>query len=414
MEIKSRFRIPSAVIAACMVFASFGIGIAVGIAKSTVFGASGPMMLNGSPAAVPEGVDLTTFWTVWNLLNDKFVATTASSSKATDDQKLWGAMQGLASSYGDPYTVFMPPVEAKGFAETVAGSFSGVGMEIGIKDKILTVVAPLKGSPAEKAGLVSGDKILAIDGVSTEGLAVDQAVGKIRGESGTKVKLLVQHASDTPKEIEITRAPIEVPVVETTSRPDGVFVIAIYTFSAPSADRFREALREFIQSGSSKLVIDLRGNPGGYLEAAVDIASYFLPLGETIVTEDYAGKQVNEVHHSKGYNVFAASGRNIKTVVLINGGSASASEILAGALHDQGVATLIGEKSFGKGSVQELINLPGGASLKVTVARWLTPHGMSISQQGIVPDQEVKFTEEDFKAKKDPQMDAAAKYLLTQ
>lgn len=394
-------------------FASFGVGIAVGVAKSTVFGASGPMMLNGSPAAVPSDVDMTNFWTVWNILNDRFVATTASSTKATTEQRLWGAMQGLTSSFGDPYTVFMPPVEAKGFAETVSGSFSGVGMEIGIKDKVLTVVAPIKNSPASKAGIVSGDKVLAIDGVPTDGLAVDEAVTKIRGESGTKVKLLIQHASSTPNEIEIIRAPIEVPVVETTHRPDGVFVISIFTFSAPSADRFREALREFIASGSTRLVIDLRGNPGGYLEAAVDIASYFLPLGETIVVEDYAGKGPNEVHHSKGYNVFAATGKNIKTVVLINGGSASASEILAGALHDQGVATVIGEKSFGKGSVQELINLPGGASLKVTVARWLTPKGVSISQHGVVPDQEVKMTEEDFKARKDVQMDAAAAYLLS-
>lgn len=414
MPPRQKFRIPSTLIAAGLVFTSFVFGIAVGAARSTAIGAgSNFASFSISRLTPPDGVDFTNLWTAWSILNDRFVPTTASSSKATDEEKVWGAIQGMTASYGDPYTVFMPPEEAKSFAETVGGSFGGVGMEIGIKDDTLVVVAPLKNSPAEKAGILAGDRIVAINGVSTEGLSVEEAVKKIRGEIGTQVKLLIAHEKEEAKEITITRATIEVPIVQTTARPDGVFVIALYSFSAPSADKFREAIREFIESGSSRLVIDLRGNPGGFLESAVDIASYFLPLAEVVVTEDYAGKQVNEVHRSRGYDVFRARGRDVKVVVLINQGSASASEILAGALHDHGVATLIGEKSFGKGSVQELISLGGGASLKVTVARWLTPNNMSISEHGIVPDIEVKMTLEDLKAKKDPQMDAAATYLLT-
>jgi len=411
MDIRNKFRITSSVAAALLVFASFGVGIAVGVARSSALGAS-PSIVNFSLGhQAPSDVDLNNLWTVWDMLNDRFVPTTASSTKASDQDKINGMIEGLAASYGDPYTVFLPPVEAKAFAETVGGSFGGVGMEVGIKNEQLIVVSPLKGSPAEKAGVMAGDNILEINGVSTQGFTVEIAVSKIRGEIGTKVKLMLHQASSSPRAVEITRDTIQVPVVETTSRPDGVFVISIYSFSAPSAAKFKEAMRKFIESGSNKLILDLRGNPGGYLESAVDIASYFLPLGEVVVTEDYSGKQTNEVHRSAGYNVLKASNRNAKVAVLINGGSASASEILAGALRDQDVATLIGERSFGKGSVQELINLDGGASLKITIARWLTPRGTSISEKGIVPDREIKMTIEDIKEKKDPQMQAAADFL---
>ncbi len=413
MEIRRHLRVPSSIIAACLVFSSFAVGIAVGITHSSAQGADGFASFVTLRSNPPENVDLNNLWTVWQLLDERFVPTTSSSTRPTDEKKVWGAIEGLAASYGDPYTVFMPPEEAQSFAETVNGAFSGVGMEIGIKDDILTVVAPLKGSPAEKAGIMSGDLILAIDGVSTEGISVDAAVKKIRGPEKSTVVLKMKRAGEEAKDVSIVRATIEVPVVNTVSRPDGVFVISIYSFSALATEKFKSAMRDFIASGSSRLVIDLRGNPGGFLDAAVDIASYFLPLGETIVTEDYTGKQVNDVHRSRGYNVLRAAGRDAKVVVLINGGSASASEILAGALHDRGVATLIGEKSFGKGSVQEVIALDGGATLKITIARWLTPNGTSISQQGIKPDQEVKMTADDVKAGKDPQMDAAVQYLMS-
>jgi carboxyl-terminal processing protease len=205
---------------------------------------------------------------------------------------------------------------------------------------------------------------------------------------------------------------ISIPVLKSYNRPDGIFVIELYSFSANSADLFRNALRDFFQSGSTKMILDLRGNPGGYLEAAVDIASYFLPVGDTVVSEDFKGKAPANVHRSAGYNVFA--NKKLSMAVLIDQGSASASEILAGALQQHNVAKLVGTRSFGKGSVQQLMDLGGGAQLKITIARWLTPNGSSISDGGLTPDINATTTPEQFAAGKDPQKDAAISWLITQ
>lgn len=407
-----RFRVPSAVIAFALVLSSFGAGIAVGVARSSTQAASFSTFFVGSGKA-PEGVDLTQLWLAWELLNNRFVPTVASSSVAADQEKVWGAIEGLTRAYGDPYTVFLPPEENKAFTEQVQGSFSGVGMEIGMKDRVITVVAPLPNSPAERAGIRTGDRVIAIDGETTEGMSVDAAVKRIRGTEGTNVKLLIAREGQDTREITITRAKIEVPTLKVEHRPDGVFVISLYNFSAPSSEKFREALRQFVESGSNRLVLDLRGNPGGFMESAIDMASYFLPMGATVVTEDYDGKQKTDEHKSYGYNVIKQRGIELKMVVLINQGSASASEILAGALRDHSIATIIGEQSFGKGSVQELVDLGGGASLKITIAKWLTPSGTSISEKGLVPDIEVERTLEDIQAEKDPQMDKAVEYLLS-
>jgi carboxyl-terminal processing protease len=406
-----RFRIPSAVIAAALVVSSFGAGIAVGVARSSTSAANFSQFFVGSGKA-PEGVDLTQLWLAWELLDSRFVPTTASSTMAEDQAKIWGAIEGLTRSYGDPYTVFLPPEENKAFTESVQGSFSGVGMEIGMRDRVITVVAPLPNSPAMRAGIRTGDRVIAIDGETTEGMSVDAAVKRIRGEAGTQVKLLLAREGEDSREVTITRAQIEVPTIKTEQR-DGVFIISLYNFSAPSSERFREAMRQFVESGSNRLVLDLRGNPGGFMEAAVEMASYFLPMGATVVTEDYEGKQKSEEHKSYGYNVIKARGIDLKMIVLINQGSASASEILAGALRDHGIATVMGEQSFGKGSVQELIDLGGGASLKITIAKWLTPNGTSISEKGLTPDIKVERTLEDIQNEKDPQLDEAIKHLLS-
>lgn len=407
-----RFRVSTAVLAAILVFSSFGAGIAVGVARSASQAASFSTFFVGSGKA-PEGVDLTQLWLAWELLNSRFVSTTASSTKASDQEKVWGAIEGMTRAYGDPYTVFLPPEENKAFAEQVSGSFSGVGMEIGIQDRIITVVAPLPNSPAERAGIRTGDKVIAIDGTTTEGMSVDQAVKRIRGPVDTEVRLLIARDGEEAQEIKIIRATIEAPTIKVEHRPDGVFVIALYNFSSLASPKFKEAMRQFIESGTTRLVLDLRSNPGGFLESSVDMASYFLPMGENIVTEDYDGKQKNQSHRSLGYNVIKNRGIDLKMVVLINQGSASASEILAGALRDHGVATIIGMKSFGKGSVQELVELGGGASIKITIAKWLTPSGHSISGQGLTPDIEIDRTIDDIKANKDPQMDRAVQFLLT-
>jgi len=282
-------------------------------------------------------------------------------------------------------------------------------MEIDIKDGTLTVIAPLKGTPAEAAGIEAGDQIVAIDKKPTDGLSIEQAVRKIRGEIGTAVDLSIIRDGKFV-EVQIIRATIQVPETEDgIDDKSGVYHIALYEFSANSAYLFEQGLIRFRKSGSDKLVIDLRGNPGGYLDSAVDISSFFLPKGATVVTEDFDGKNRNSVHTSLGYRAIP---QNTKLVVLINGGSASASEIVAGALQDAKAATIIGTKSFGKGSVQKLIPLDGG-SLKVTIARWITPAGHWIMGNGITPDITVEITPEDVKAKLDPQMARAVQFLTT-
>ncbi len=354
----------------------------------------------------PSEVDFGPFWKAWATLQEKYVDSTTTPN---DQKKVWGAIEGLASAYGDPYTVFFPPVESKAFGEAVSGGFEGVGMEVGIKDEVLTVIAPLKDTPAYRGGIKAGDKIVKIDGKSTQGLTVEKAVDKIRGKGGTSVTLTVLHeGAKVTTDITLVREKITIPTTKTELRKDGVFVISLYNFSEISFGLFRDALREFIQSGSDKLVIDLRNNPGGYLEAAVDMASWFLPPGEVIVREHYGDKKEETVHRSKGYNIFTDK---LKLVILMNQGSASASEILAGALHDHGKATLVGERSFGKGSVQELVPITSETSLKVTIAKWLTPKGTSISNGGLTPDVVATSSPEDFAKGIDTQLEKAAEVL---
>lgn len=358
-----------------------------------------------------QDVDLSDFWAVWSVLNDKFVSST--TTKVSIQEKIWGAIEGLTSSFGDPYTVFFPPKEAEVFQTSIDGNFSGVGMEIGIKDEQLIVVTPLKGTPAEKAGMLPGDKIIGIDDKNTSNLSVEEAVQLIRGERGTKVKLtIIRKGVNKSFDVEIVRDTITIPTIDTKLREDGVFVISLYNFSAVSPELFKNALKEFVDSKSDKLILDLRGNAGGYLGVAVDMASWFLPEGKIVVTEDFGekNKEENNVHRSRGYNIF---NKNLKFVILVDNGSASASEILAGALREHGIAKLVGINTFGKGSVQELVNIGNDkASLKVTVAHWLTPNGKSISNGGLTPDYKVENTEKDRENKIDRQMNKAVEVLL--
>ncbi len=322
---------------------------------------------------------------VQGALNDKFVFWKASSTLPTDKELEYGMITGYVDSYKDPYTVFFPPQEAKSFAENVQGSFGGVGMNVGMKDGSIVVIAPLKDSPAMKAGILAGDIITAVDGKSMIGVNSDAAVNLIRGKIGTEVTITVIHPKGTaPVNITITRQVIKIPTID-TEKKDGVFIIHLYNFSAESPELFRDALNEFIVSGYKRMIIDLRGNPGGYLDASVAMASYFLQEGKVVVSEKQGKNEAVVNHRSQG---LAGVPAGTKVVVLVDGGSASASEILAGALKDQGVATIVGEKTFGKGSVQELVNFADGSSLKVTIAKWFTPNGVNISEAGIKPDVE--------------------------
>ena len=388
---------------------AFFLGLYVGVNKKTEVEKI-TTLVNKEPSIVftQEQVDFDPFWKAWNLINEKFVT---GNGTTTDQERVWGAIEGLVGSLKDPYSVFLPPTDAEIFQENINGNFGGVGMEIGLRDDILTVVAPLKGTPAERAGILSGDQIVAIDGKDTSDMKVDEAVKIIRGEIGTTVvfKIARKGAEDFITK-EVTRETITIPTIDTENRADGIFVIKLYNFSAISPDLFRGALREFVLSGKEKLILDLRGNPGGFLDAAVQIASWFLPAGKVVATEDFGERQSPIIYRSRGYDVF---NEHLSMVILVDSGSASASEILAGALQEHGKATLVGEKTFGKGSVQELLKVTPETSLKLTIAQWKTPLGNHISKGGLTPDFEIKRTPEDRTAGRDPQLEKAVEILLS-
>ncbi len=395
-----------------------GIGLAILLATATFFsglhiGTDARLEANifsflSRESRADDSIDLTEFWRVWNTLNEKFVAS-SSTAPLTNEEKVRGAIAGLVKAYGDPYTIYLPPEESAAFEEDISGNFSGVGMEVGIRDDVVTVIAPLPESPALKAGLLAGDKLVKINDTSTEGMSVDEAVRIIRGEKGTEVSFTVYREGEEEfLDIRVVRDTITIPTSKTEVRDD-VFVISLYSFNAISEMEMQKALREYVRSGKKKLILDLRGNPGGYLQSAVSIASYFLPMGKTVVRESFGDGIDEEVYRSSGKELgkFAPE----KFVILVDGGSASASEILAGALQEHGVATIVGAQTFGKGSVQELVNLDEGSSLKVTVARWLTPNGTSISEGGLTPDVVIERTPEEREANIDSQLDAALEFL---
>ncbi|MCL5781860.1 MAG: S41 family peptidase [Patescibacteria group bacterium] len=379
---------------------AFMIGVSVGQGKGSLMNTNELTDLTKVTTS-----DFSPYWKAWQVLDDKYVA----AASTTAEQKIYGSIEGLASSYGDPYTVFFPPVENKVFKEDISGDFEGVGMEIGIKNKQLQVVSPLKDSPAEKAGVKTGDLILKIDDHDTVDMPVDQAVKYIRGAKGTAVTItFLRPGGSKPLVKKIVRDVINIPTIDTSEKPGGIYVIRLYSFTAQSANLFREALRSFVVSGDHKLVLDLRGNPGGYLDAAWDMASWFLPGNDTVVTEDFGKNGSPKIYKSKGYNIFSD---NLKIIILVDGGSASASEILAGALRENGIGKLVGQKTFGKGSVQELVPITSDTSLKVTIARWLTPSGHNLSENGLDPDYKVDLNEENTSNGKDPVMEKAIELL---
>lgn len=393
------------------IFVSFNLGSYWG--ESRILSRQAVIGLVGQGGEKPVKVDFSPFWRTWNIINEKYVADNgnnhSTTTKITTDQdKVWGAISGLTNSLGDPYSVFLPPEKKKRFEDDIRGNFSGVGMEVGIKDEILTVISPLPDSPAKKAGIQAGDKVVKIDDRSTTGLSADEGVNLIRGDQGTKVRLTLIRGKGEPFEVSIIRDIINVPTIDAKKLDNGIFEIKLYSFSATSPDLFRAALRQFVESGSNKLILDLRGNPGGFLDAAVDMASWWLPAGKPVVIEKHGGGVPDKIYRSAGYDIF---NDKLKMVILVDRGSASASEILAGALSEYGKATLVGEKTFGKGSVQELIPVTSDSSLKLTIAKWFTPKGHSISINGLMPDISVPITEEDAKALRDSQRDKAIAIL---
>lgn len=398
------------VLAVVLAVATFVSGVYIGHADS-FFGKPlniGDYLPQSSEAAVKESVNLGEFWKVWSLLDEKF-SSASSTSQVLEEDRVHGAIKGLVDAFGDPYTIYLPPSEAEQFEDDISGNFSGVGMEVGLREGLITIISPLPGTPAEKAGIFSGDVLVKIDEESTEGMRIDEAVRRIRGEKGTVVTFSIYREGEEEfLTIPVTRDNIDIPTVKTEKIGD-TFIISLYSFNAVAETKMQEAMNEFVASKSEKLVLDVRGNPGGFLQSAVDIASFFLPSGKVVVREKAGISGEDKIFRSRNRQVKDFTPNTL--IVLIDNGSASASEILAGALKDHGVATVIGVPTFGKGSVQELVELDDGSSLKVTVARWFTPNGVSISDGGLAPNIVIKRTPDHREAGVDPQKEAALRFL---
>lgn len=352
----------------------------------------------------PEDLDFSLFWEAYHKLQENFI----NPEKFNPQEIIYGAISGMVKSLKDPYTVFLNPTDTKLFEEDVAGRFEGVGMEIGKRKNQLTVIAPLEGTPAQKAGLRPGDKIIKIDDTLTADLTVEEAVLLIRGPKETEVTLTIfRQGWESPKEFKIKRAIIEVPSLQWEILEGNIAYLKIYHFSEKASSDFRLAAIKIISSPAEKIILDLRNNPGGYLEVVQNIAGWFLEEGQVVAIEDFGPGKEKKEYKALGN----AKLLSYPLVILINQGSASGSEILAGSLRDNRKIPLIGEKSFGKGSVQKLEKLREGSSLKITVAKWLTPKGKLIADVGLEPDIKVEMTDKDYEEEKDPQLDKAIEVI---
>lgn len=376
----------------------FFLGVAVGNGQISFAHA------NSQNKSLPSQLDYRSVNQLYSAIRDNY------DGKLTEQQLLDGLKSGLAQATGDPYTEYFNQKDAKEFNQQLEGAFTGIGAELGQDEsKNLIVVAPIDGFPADKAGVRAKDAIVSIDGKSTTGMSIDDAVKKIRGESGTKVTLeLVRDRKESLK-LTITRAEIKVPSVEWNITDDNIGYMKITQFSEDTSTLAAEAAQEFKNKNVDGVVLDMRDNPGGLLSSAVDVSSLWLNRGTTILQEKRDGKTV-KTYSATGGNVLSG----IKTTVLINGGSASASEITAGALLDNKAATLVGEKSFGKGSVQQIQPLPDGGEVKITIARWYRPNGQNIDKKGIEPTKKIVLTDDDYTQNRDPQKDAAVQELLAE
>ncbi|MBP7807593.1 S41 family peptidase [Candidatus Saccharibacteria bacterium] len=368
-------------------------------------GGSGAIAFPGRNVAsqnqdLPKSLDYSSVDEVYKILRQNY------DGKLDTKALLDGLKSGLAASTGDPYTEYFNEEQAEEFNDDLNGTFSGIGAELSREEDLIVIVSPIQGYPAQKAGLKPKDIIVEINGEQTYGMTLTEAVRKIRGESGTNVTLKIVREGESQKDYTITREDITIPSVESEMKEGSVGYIQISRFADDTASLTQKAAQDLKSQGAKAIVLDMRGNPGGRLDAAVDVSSLWLNKSQTVLEERRGGVAI-KTYKANGNPILAG----LPTVVLIDEGSASASEIVAGALQDNKVATLIGVTSFGKGSVQGLENIPSGGILKVTIARWYTPSGNNIDKEGIKPDKEVKITDEQIEAEKDPQIDAALEYL---
>lgn len=349
-----------------------------------------------------DKVDMRLFWDVWGLLASKYVDPSALDYK----DMIYGSIRGMVWSLNDPYTSFMNPKENREFQESLEGTLEGIGAELTVREGMITIISPLKGSPAKRAGLQPEDVILKVNDEDVFELSLEQVVMRIRGPKGTKVKLTIGRKGERePFEVEITRETINVSSVE-WKMVDHIAVIELSQFGANTKEEFSKAINEILIERPEGIILDLRYNGGGYLDGAVDIVSEFVEKGKVVSV-----KKRNPEEDEAIYVTGKAKVAKTPLVVLINKGSASASEIVAGAIHDNSRGLVLGETSFGKGTVQEVQNLVDGSSLRITIAKWYTPNNINISEVGIEPDKEVIRTIDDIKANRDPQLDAALEYL---
>lgn len=376
----------------------FGAGVGIGSGR-IVFGPNA-MYRKSVAKDLPADLDYRSVERMYDLLKQSY------DGQLTTDALLDGLKQGLAKATGDQYTEYLNTEQSKEFDDDLNGTFSGIGAELGKEEQAIVIVAPIAGYPAEKAGLLPKDAIAQINGENIYDMSVAEAVSKIRGPVGTKVKLKVVRGGAQELDFEITREQITIPSTESQILEGNIGYLKISRFAGDTAGLTEEAVERFRQARVKGVILDLRSNPGGLLDVSVDVASHWLPKGQTVLQEKRDGVVIRTIN-SKGYDTL----RGVPTVVLINEGSASASEITAGALKDNKAATLIGVKTFGKGSVQQLERLADGGVLKVTIARWFTPAGKNIDKEGIEPDQKVERTADDLKNSKDPQKAAAQNFL---
>jgi len=386
-------------VVAALVGGSFLFGIRIGEQNPKVLIVKG---VSGVDADT-KNADFSVFWQAWQTIEENYV-----KEKNGDKQDwVYGAIKGLVGALGDPHSEFFTPAENEKFEEDVTGRFGGIGIEIGIRQGTLTVIAPLKGTPAMEAGIKAGDLILEINSSSTEGITISEAVQKIRGPRGTKVNLLMYRDSwDKPRDFTITRDFINVPTLDLTMKEGNIAYLQLYSFNALAGSLFDRAAVDIVRNGTKGIVLDLRNDPGGFLDVAVEIAGWFLEPGDLVVKE--------ATRSGDGLELFAEGNgalKDIPTVVIINEGSASAAEILAGTLRDNNGVKLVGEKSFGKGTVQQIFPLKDDSTIKLTIANWVLPSGLILEGSGLKPDYEVKMGEDDSIGGSDPQLDKALELL---
>jgi len=342
-------------------------------------------------------------WQIWDILDQEYV----TPERLDPQEMIYGAARGLVSSLDDPHTAFVEPVSAEILDQDMQGSFEGIGATVQMVDGRLVIARPLPGSPALKADLRVGDIVLQVDGQSLEGKTIMEAISLIRGPRGTAVVLLIQREGVAePFEVSVVREKIDLPIVDTKILDGDIAYLSLSEFNAVSRDRVHTALGELLRENPRGLILDLRGNPGGYLQMAIDVASEFLPQGTVILNEEERGKPLKQDRVTR-----SGIATDIPLVVLVNGGSASAAEIVAGAIQENGRGILVGEPTYGKGSVQNTHRLQDGSSLRVTIARWNLPSGKNLDGNGIQPDIEVPLTSDDVAAGKDPQLDRAMAHI---